>query len=154
MLDKLVKIANALDQKGLHREADMIDSVLREVTKTASDSASKEGIWDVISKLEKDDDVQGFDFYFLKALTGVSHWATVEPKNGWKAILIEKNTGDELLLTPEIMKKGYDWLWSDNSGIDRNYIYWINELKYGGQYREYSDLLAQIGLFGTVKYPH
>lgn len=37
MLNKLVKIANELDRKGMHKEADMVDSVLCELAKLASD---------------------------------------------------------------------------------------------------------------------
>jgi len=171
MLEKLVKIANTLDQKGLHKEADMIDSVLQEITKTATplhtlyanpseedlaavDSVSDKDVWKAIRQLDREEGVEDYDFLFIEALKGVSHWATVEPQKGWRAILLEKKTGDEFLLSPEVLEKGAERLRSGDSGIDSNYIYWIEELKHSGQDREYADLLAQIGLFGTVKYPH
>jgi len=169
MLEKLVKIANALDQKGLHKEADMIDSVLQEITKTAAplhtlyanpseedlaavDSVSDEDVWDTIT--DREEGVEDFDFLFTEALKGVSYWAEVAAQKDLRAILIEKETGDRLLLTPEVLEKGAERLRSGDSGIDSNYIDSIEELKYSGQDREYADLLAQIGLFGFVKYPH
>lgn len=176
MLEKLVKIANTLDQKGLHKEADMIDSVLHEITKTASplhpwhtnpseedlaavDSVSDEDVWDTITDREEGIEDSDFlftdsDFLFTEALKGVSYWAEVAAQKDLRAILIEKETGDRLLLSPEVLEKGAERLRSGDSGIDSNYIDSIEELKYSGQDREYADLLAQIGLFGTVKYPH
>ena len=138
MLDKLVKIANVLDQKGLHKEADMIDSVLQEVAlkKKAEEKVSGQSIiagWGP----------QEYKWIFETVLDALGSWALEAKMQNDGTAIITKNTGDKCLLSPEVIKKGVEYLYSDEAGYD---IKNLEDLRLNDQ-STFANRAAVLGIF-------